>query len=297
MNDPLFFKRLLDTLLLPPGGPLLLIALGLVLWWRRAPRWAAALIGAGFVASYLFSTGAVSSWLIAPLERQYPPMPAQALRELMAADPVGRPQAVVVLGGGARRGALDSPDGETVHPRTLERLAAGVRVQRATGLPLLVSGGTAAPDRSSEAELMARALADLGVRARWVESGSLDTADNASRTHDLLAAAGIGRILLVTHAYHLPRAVPTFERTGLDVVAVPAAWLAQPVDSWRAFTPGGGLEASWIALHERAGRAWYRLRGLAGPSGATAEPDASSGAAAGLVAPSGAQAGPAARRR
>ena len=113
---------------------------------------------------------------------------------------------------------------------------------------------------------MARTLTELGASARWIESASADTADNATGAYSTLAAHGVRRIMLVTHAYHLPRAVPAFERAGFEVVPVPAAWLAQPVDTWRAWLPTiSGLEASWTALHERAGLLWYDWRALGAP--------------------------------
>ena len=268
MNDPILFKRLFDALVLPPGGPLVLMALGLALW-RRMTALGLALTATGLTALYLACTGAVGSWLLGPVEQRHPPLAPLALREAMRQPPERRPQAIVVLGGGARRGVLDAPDGESVNARTLERVAAGLRAQRATGLPILVSGGVPVNAQRSEAALMARALTDLGGQARWVEATSLDTADNATGTRDTLAAEGIRRVLLVTHAYHLPRAVLTFERAGLEVMPMPAAWLAQPVDDWRAWLPGAGaLELTWIALHERAGLAWYRWRGVTGPGGA-----------------------------
>ena len=280
MIDPILFKRLFDVLVLPPGGPMVVLAAALLLH-RYLPRLATALSVAALATLYLACTGAVGSWLIRPIEQQHPPQPVARWQAVMQQDPAQRPQAIVVLGGGSRRGALDAPEGETVNTRTLERLVAGARVQRATGLPVLVSGGTPPAAQRPEAALMARTLAELGGSARWVESASADTADNASGTRDTLAAHGIRRIALVTHAYHLPRAVPAFERVGFTVVPVPAAWLAQPVDTWRAWLPTiGGLETSWTALHERAGLLWYRLRGISGPP-------AANGRTAGGRAPAG----------
>lgn len=266
MSDPILFKRLFDVFVLPPGGPMVVLAAALLLR-RYLPRLATTLSVAALVALYLACTGAVGSWLIAPIEQRYPPQSLDRWHASMRQEPGRRPQAIVVLGGGSRRGTLDAPDGETVNSRTLERLVAGARVQRATGLPVLVSGGTPPASQRSEAALMARTLDELGGSVRWVESASADTADNATGTRNALAAHGIRRIVLVTHAYHLPRAVPAFERAGFDVTAMPAAWLAQPVDTWRAWLPTlSGLETSWTALHERAGLLWYGWRALGAPA-------------------------------
>lgn len=267
MNDPILFKRLFDVFVLPPGGPMVVLAVALLLR-RYLPVLATTLSVAALTALYFACTGAVGSWLIAPIEQRYRAQSLDRWQALMRQEPGRRPQAIVVLGGGSRRGALDAPDGETVNSRTLERLVAGARVQRATGLPILVSGGTPPASQRPEAALMARTLDELGGSARWVESASADTAENATGTRNALAAHGIRRIVLVTHAYHLPRAVPAFERAGFDVMAMPAAWLAQPVDTWRAWLPTlSGLETTWTALHERAGLLWYGWRALGAPPG------------------------------
>lgn len=64
---------------------------------------------------------------------------------------------------------------------------------------------------------------EFGVPVRWREELSRDTADNARFSAVMLKAAGISRIVLVTQAFHMPRAVALFEAAGLQVVAAPPA--------------------------------------------------------------------------
>src|SRR5690606_3989740 len=88
---------------------------------------------------------------------------------------------------------------------------------------LLLSGGTVRTGDGSEAEAMRRLLLDLGVpdEALGLEDASVNTSSNAARTAELLRAAGIDHILLVTSALHMPRARAAFERTGLTVFPAP----------------------------------------------------------------------------
>ena len=124
--------NLVAASLLPPLDLIILIALGLVLVPRR-PRFGLALAAAGLAALAVLSTPRVGDLLAATLEDGAPPLPAQRARDAGAG-------AIVVLGGGRNRGALEY-GGETLDAASLGRVRYGARLARLTGLPLLVSGG------------------------------------------------------------------------------------------------------------------------------------------------------------
>ena len=97
---------------------------------------------------------------------------------------------------------------------------------------------------------------EFGVPVRWRETTSRDTAENANLSAPVLQAAGVRRIALVSHAWHLPRAAPLFERAGLQVVPAPTAFTAWPESALLGLLPSaGGMEASYWACHEWLGRA------------------------------------------
>lgn len=270
--DAILLKRLFDALVLPPGGPVLLLLLALLLR-RGLPLVALTLsiIGGGTLG--LASLPAVASALAGPLERMYAPVGPDALKALLR-QPLGtRPQAIVVLGGGARRNALDEAGGEAVNELTLARILAGVRTQRITGLPIAVTGGTPDGNETPEAELMSRSAEVMGATVRWAERGALDTAENASGLRSTLQPAGVRRILLVTHAYHMPRAAAAFTAAGFEVVAVPTGYFSQRADRTAAWLPSANaLRTSWLALHEHVGLMWYRWRGHLRPTRGLAAP-------------------------
>ena len=98
----------------------------------------------------------------------------------------------MVLAGGSYRNPLDYEGFDTAGGGSLERLRYAVSLHRRTGLPLLATGGVTVPATPAEAELMARSLKnDFGVGARFVESRSRNTAENAAHSAALLAEAGI----------------------------------------------------------------------------------------------------------
>ncbi|HRP96362.1 MAG TPA: YdcF family protein [Rhodocyclaceae bacterium] len=244
-----WLKKITAALVLPPLGPLLLVALGL-LALRRHRRGGLALAWGGLALALALSTPASVGWLLRGLE------PDAAV----GADALRRAEAIVILGGGKREHAPEY-GGQTVNRLTLERLRYGARLARATGLPILVSGG--ARSGPPEAELMREVLErDFGTRVRWIESSARDTRQNAQFAAVHLRAAGVRRIALVTHAVHVPRAKREFEAQGFEVIAAPTAWFGGP-DGGEPLVvelPGATTAfAGWIAAHEWLGRLAYRL--------------------------------------
>lgn len=262
--DAFELKTLVRALAMPPGGPLLVALAGLLLL-RRLPSAGRLLAGAGVVALWLLSTHAVGGLLLRWVEAGQRPLEVAAWQA--AKDGGAPPRALVILGSGATPDGPFAPRRERLLARSLERVVAGARLARATALPVLVTGGRPDGLEHSEAALMRQVLQDdLGIPVRWVEEASRDTAENASLSAALLRAEGISSVLLVTHAYHMPRARRAFEAVGLTVLPAPHGWAGSRPDGifLRDLLPSApALEASWLALHELSGMLWYRVRGLA----------------------------------
>ncbi len=248
MHLSLIITKAVSALLLPPLNLILLCTIGLLLHSRR-PRLGRAISAFALVTLAIISTPAGALLLAAPLEqRSSPPISAQHTGA----------QAIVVLGGGRIRNAPEYGGHDTPKPIPLVRLRYAAQLYRETGLPVLVSGG--APDGApeSEAAVMARSLReDFGVPVRWVEGGSDDTWQNAVLSANILRAAGVQRILLVTDAIHMPRAQTLFAQTGLDVVAAPASLRSHSPLRATDFLPSAeGMYRAHYALHEWIGLAW-----------------------------------------
>lgn len=243
-------KNLLATLLLPPGNGLLL--LGLAGLFRRR-RWALPLAGLAGLLLLAQSLPIVAFLLMSTLEERAGPVlgtpPADA--------------AIVVLGSGLN---TDAPEygRDTASERTLVRLRYGAMLARRHGLPVLVTGGRPQQTELSEAEVMAEILEnEFGVQPRWLEKESADTAENATLSALILKHAGINKVVLVTQAFHMPRARQLFERTGLQVIAAPTGFNSGGEYQFSPFDllpQASALRISYYALHEWLGMAWLQLR-------------------------------------
>lgn len=240
-------------LLIPPGCLLLLAGIGWLLALRR-PHLGQGLIWLALIVFYVLSTRYVSDYLLQTLE----PTPGNPLADSSA-------RAIVVLGGGIYFAAPEY-GADTVKPQTLARLRYAAHLHRATQKPILVTGGNPEGNPFAEAMLMKTALnRDFQVPVAWVEDRSDNTLENARLSRLMLNTAGIGHILLVTHAWHMPRAKLAFENAGFTVIPAPMGFATSYKLTALSFLPDA--EALWNSsrfFHEIIGIAWYRLKFLLG---------------------------------
>jgi len=252
MSNYWLITNALTALLLPPT---IFVVLGIsgMLIAHRYRYLGRTVIVVSITSLLALSTAAGSSWLIRPLEQQ-------SLQATTTEK--NKSQVIVVLGGGRARVASSTGDYDQVGPITLMRLRAAAYLQRQTHVPLLVSGGAPDGQGESEAVLMARSLQDdFGVDARWVESNSINTNQNAILSAQLLRKENIQQIFLVTDGIHMPRARLAFEHAGLRVAPVPSQFVASDDFQLSRFIPNAqSLKNSHYAIHEWLGLLVYRLR-------------------------------------
>lgn len=208
-----YAQKLLIAVILPPGGLILAALVGLFLAWRDW-RFGKPLVLVSLAALWLLATPAVSDALRYSLEKRFPPM---ALADVPRAD------AIVALGGG-----MEPPNSRNPHPdlgSAADRYWHAWRLWRAGKAPEIVVSGGALPwrdARGTEADAAVRFLTDLGVPADRIllESASLDTRQNAQMTEAVLRTRGARRVLLVTSALHMRRALARFEIPGIEAIPV-----------------------------------------------------------------------------
>lgn len=244
----LILNKLLPVVVLPLG-----LALGLLaaaLWKPR--RW---LIATAFGLLWIASMPAVATLLISGLEDTHPPL---RLDETPTAD------AIVCLSGSLRVGrtgdTLEYGDG-------FDRFARSVDLYRAGRAPRVVYTRGSIPwlaHRPPEGEVLRPLAIERGVPEEAIVLTDLagNTRAEARGVAALAREHGWKRVILVTTAWHLPRAVDLFEEEGLEVVPFPCDWQVDrdaplhPLD----FVPdGAALGATQTALREHLGRLFYRI--------------------------------------
>jgi uncharacterized SAM-binding protein YcdF (DUF218 family) len=246
-------RNAVASALMPPGCLLLLAAGGLLVLHRR-PWLGRALLGLAIILLYAFSTRFVADHLLHALETPW-------------SNPLagGPGQAIVVLGAGRYFNAPEY-EGDTVREQSLVRLRYAARLHRATGKPVLVAGGSPEGAPHTEAAHMATTLNhDFGVPVQWVEDKSSTTLENARFTRKLLGGTEIKTVYLVTHAWHMPRAVEAFESSGFTVIPAPTGYATRFKLTVLDFVPDArALADSSMWVHEVVGIGWYRIQWMAG---------------------------------
>ena len=237
--------------LLPPLCFFVLAGIGFTVW-RRRPRLGRNLVIASFALLWIVSTSAFN----------VPFLDALGCPALADGRGASGARAIVVLGGGIYRAAPDYGGADTVNAQTLERVRYAARLSRQTKLPILASGGRPDGAAAAEAEIMKAVLEnEFATPVRWVEAESRNTFENARASARILRDAGIVRVLLVTHSFHMRRAVQAFAPTGIEVIPAPTVPFTRDPLSLSDFLPNPvGMQSSYFVAHELLGRAWYAIR-------------------------------------
>jgi uncharacterized SAM-binding protein YcdF (DUF218 family) len=243
--------KILASLVFPPGLFIVLIVVALILMRFGKRKAATILLVVNAALCYFMSTNAVAGILVAPLENAYPPVSE-------AADAA----AIVVLGGGYNDRSPEYGGEPSLSPEAEKRAIYGLELSRRFNLPLVYSGGIGFDlhTTASEAEAAGHLWRRLGVPIERItlEKTSVDTKTNASNVAELMKGK---KIVLVTSAYHMPRAILSFKKARMNVIPAPTCYRAKrSAITWADFLPNAGaLETSFAALHEYGGIVYYNL--------------------------------------
>ena len=260
-----FLSKFLPTLVFPLGAACLFIAVSLIAQARKRSRMAIAANLAALAILCLMGNPAVSHMLVRPLETRDIP-----------SGPLPQVDAIVVLGGVTGPALPPQP---TIHlTGGADRLTYGAELYRTHKAPLVILSGGGMPWNKGlppESAQMAEIMQMLGVPRSAIleESASRNSHENAADTSRLLLAHNLHRILLVTSAMAMPRALAAFRHQGIDAIAAPTDFTSGlgedsmgglselEVDALELLPNSFSLEESSAALHEYMGLALYRLAG------------------------------------
>lgn len=252
-----YATKIIGFFAIPSNLTILVGIVGALLLRTRFSRAGWRLVVASLVLLAVFGLSPIGNALIVPLEERFPTWDHGR----------GAPHGIVVLGGALSPDVSHARDTVALN-EAAERLTAVVELaRRYPDARIIFSGGSGAVIFSErpEAEFALRLLETLGVaRGRVVaEDKSRNTVENARFSREIAQPKPGERWLLVTSAYHLPRAMGIFRKAGFPVEAHPVDWRTRgPSDALRPFpTMGEGLRRTDTAVREWIGLAAYWLGG------------------------------------
>lgn len=245
-----FLKKLLSALLLPIPIVIALLFIALILFWtmRHYQKTNITLILA-LLTLLTFSLHPIPNIMINRLESQYPTlaiMPANAA-------------AIVVLGGGVR-GNTESPPNTQLSSASLSRLIEAFRLYHQQPNSKIILSGGRVYGSVSESKTMRNLALVLGIPTKdlMIENGSRDTYHEALYLKPILTHQ---TFVLVTSAYHMPRAIALFKKQGMHPIAAPTQFIAkQNSYTIKYYLPNAtNLIISDIAIHEYLGLLFARI--------------------------------------
>jgi uncharacterized SAM-binding protein YcdF (DUF218 family) len=261
-DDAMTLNKLLPIFFSPIVLVCIVIVVGAVL---RQRRWSIA----GAVFLLVASLPIVADRLFAWSQASVVPIDlAETIQSAATSTDTQRPaDAIVVLGGAM---SYVRPAGEPIAEwgDAIDRVFGGIALARAERAPRLIfSGGgwIGQEGLPSEGDRARQLAIEAGIPADRIEVSpqALNTAEEAATIRKMFGAAR-PKIILVTSAFHMPRAKVTFETEGFEVLPYPvdfrapvrrsalADWLPKPE----------ALEKTDLVIREALGRGYYRLRAM-----------------------------------
>lgn len=262
-------SKLLDVLLSPLVWGLLLLAAAVP--WRvrvharsaRRGRRRRRLYGAaGLAVLLLASSPPIANALLWRLEHSAP----STYRADVTYD------AVILLGGVVDEQAT-AASGQPSYNDNVERLIMTHRLLRDGNARIAIVSGAASSEEFAaygESAVLARQLEDWGIAKERIisEDKARNTRENAVYTKEIARARGLSRVLVVTSAFHMPRAAECFaavdmkvDTLGVDYRADPPAYLGLGKFLPRAHSLG----ITAMVVREIFGRVVYRVQGYGRP--------------------------------
>ena len=238
-------QELVKAWLIPPAlnGVLLIFGLLLLPWYKTIAK---VLILTSVISMLLLSTDYVASALESSIEKY----PALALDELPPSEAL-----TIIVAGGSHHATAAEYGYPTPTSESIMRLHYASYLHRKTGYPVILTGGPT-NENQIHSDIQAQSFFnEFKIKAQWRERKSRSTFENAKFSAEILFPLGRKKILLVTHSYHMPRAVKMFQQAGFEVIPAPTILSRKlGIDDWRYWVPGAsGLQRSANVIYEYFG--------------------------------------------
>ena len=250
----IFIEKLIPLFLLPPGLFFILLLVQLI--FQQSRKFVLFINILLLMLVYIMSAGFIVDIFMGSLENKVPPLSKNNMN-------IG--DVYIVLGGGLIENRRDTNYGATLSAESLKRLIYADLLYKENPLPIIVTGGKSPLKKNnfSEGFIMAQYLYDLGVNRGdvLIESMSTNTIENAKYAGQLIEKFGFKNPILITSAYHMPRAVYAFKQQNIKVIPAPTDYHTEDIrGSFIQFMPSiDAMVNTCRILHEYMGSIYYRI--------------------------------------
>ncbi|VAX07448.1 Putative membrane protein [hydrothermal vent metagenome] len=249
-------SKIIWLLLQPSNLFLILFLIGLILVWRNHRRSGLSFLTVCAIFYSMVMFGPLTSWLMAPLEKRF----SSYTNHISDA-----PYSGIIILAGAERLKLSTTHNQVTLSGAAERLIEAAKLARQfPDLSIVYSGGGQIKNMLSESEIARKYFIEAGIdlsRIRF-EDQSYNTYTNALETKKHIQHHETDKWLLVTSAFHMPRAVGAYRSAQINIQPYPVdyrtylkASLINKPDA------GQSLYQLDFAVHEWVGLLAYYMSG------------------------------------
>jgi len=223
-------KKLLSSFLMPLPIGLFLFIVGLIYLYSSQYKKAKIYLGVSFLWIFIVSYAPFSNAILTPLESQY-----QTIEKEVSAK-------YILLLGGDFKG----------------RSHEAIRLYHEINEAKIITSGYPGSGAIPEALKSAKKLIELGIPQKDIlmQSEPRDTEEEAINIKNIV---GNEQFILITAAYHMPRAMQLFKKHGLNPIAAPTHFLVTN-SKLTSFPSGSYLKKTEIAFHEYLGSLWNQVK-------------------------------------
>lgn len=252
--DLFLLKKIITAFIMPLSIVVLLLVVALV-FFNTKPKLSFQSLLIATLLLVISAFPPFSDLFMGSIEDDYPPFSANNNKSI---------DYIVVLGC-YHRGNDKIPATLQLKTCSLQRLIEAIRIYRLYPNAIIITSGGALGQSSSNAYVVKQAAMSLGVPEDKIltENYPKDTEEEA-----LLIAPRVknSHVVLVTNAYHLPRAMQYFKQQGVDAIAAPAGYWVPPnkeSTGWDYYIPKSHtLTQTTLAWYESLGRAWQKIKAI-----------------------------------
>jgi uncharacterized SAM-binding protein YcdF (DUF218 family) len=258
-------KVIIAPVLSPLAVSLGVLVLGVfLLWCSRKQRTGKVLVLVSLILHTVISVEGISGRILRTLESQYTPINLSSYTsELSKGEVPSDIKWIVILGSGEAAVDQSVPYHWQIPQHARVRLMEAIRLHRTIPSSKLILTGGMGFGGVPESTTLSRAAEEMGVARRdmVLEVEARNTKDHPLYIRNLVQS---DPFILVTSAFHMPRAMKMFQKQGLLPIPAPAGYWSPPPHfwSWENFSPtASGVRLAELAYHEYVGLAWAWFRG------------------------------------
>jgi uncharacterized SAM-binding protein YcdF (DUF218 family) len=243
----------LEFFILPPGIIFVFLLFALIIY-RRTPLFSFIISLSAIITLYILSMPLTARNLLSSLQ-SYPVI------QLIDLNKGETGTAIVILGAGRYSSAPEYGYRDEISPLSLERLRYGASIAERLKLPILLSGGNRNAEATSEAVIMNQLMVSVfKINTQYLEIDSTNTHEQAIEVKKVLVDKDINTIYLITHAWHMKRAVKEFNLQGFSVIPLPMGFAATAESENSFFPSAAALASTSRAMHEYYALLYLRFR-------------------------------------